>query len=448
MTSFQFWNGLDTIGGNIVEIKTNQARVICDFGLTGIGQDLGDTGGLSDAEFLIAEGFMPAIPGLYDTGSFQQVELSSWKEDGRETAIFVSHLHLDHMGLLKHLPARTSVYVSAETKKLYEALVAVGEEEAITAELVAFPEGESITVGDITVQPLQSDHDTVGICAFFIETPQLRLIHSGDVRLTGYYPERVEQWTSEARAWGADVLLLEGTSFSFEETEEADAKAVRLASEAELVASWRELLRSTSEIIFYNPYIRNVDRLKRIAEVTQAEGRTFVLEAAYARLLHAFYPHEKWTVLLETAEPELDAFAEGVTLEQLTGNPERYILQNSFKHLDFTSRFSGGIYAHSNGEPLGAYDDNYGVMLAKLAENRFLFRDYSVSGHATREHLMQIAKAVGATYTVPWHTFSPERMYESFREEGVPTFLPEMGKVYEGVAMSARQAEAIAHEGQ
>ena len=34
MTTFQIWSGIETIGGNIAEISTHQARVICDFGLS------------------------------------------------------------------------------------------------------------------------------------------------------------------------------------------------------------------------------------------------------------------------------------------------------------------------------------------------------------------------------------------------------------------------------
>lgn len=128
MTTFQFWNGLNTIGGNIVEVRTEKARVFCDFGLTGIGQTLEDTDGLSDSEYLIVNGYMPAIPGLYDTTDFQTLELSSFEESSLETAIFISHLHLDHMGLLKYLPETTTVYLSEATEKLYQTLIEVGEE--------------------------------------------------------------------------------------------------------------------------------------------------------------------------------------------------------------------------------------------------------------------------------------------------------------------------------
>lgn len=427
MTTFQIWNGLNTIGGNIVEIRTEKARVICDFGLTGIGKVIENTDGLSEMEYLIKHGFMPAIPELYDTSAFQMVKLSSVEDSSLETAIFISHLHLDHMGLLKYLPATTKVYLSEETDKLYQTLVAVGEEVESPVECITFKGDEKIQIGDIQVQPKLTDHDTIGACAFFIEAPGLKLIHSGDVRLTGYYPELVDKWVQEAADWRPDVLLLEGTSFSFEEPKESGYE-----SETALVESWKKLLQSTTDqIIFYNPYIRNVDRLRKVSLATEECGRTFVFEESYAQLMHAFYPNETWTVLTESATSSQEqSDTKWISLAEVQQHPEQYVLQNSFKNSEMVAAFEKGIYAHSNGEPLGDYDSNYAVLLDNLAAQQFEFLAFGASGHAAQEDLIRIAKKVQARQTIPWHTFEPEKMYQRFIAEGVPTFLAEKGKVY------------------
>ncbi|MBM6615989.1 MBL fold metallo-hydrolase [Desemzia sp. RIT804] len=432
MTTFQIWNGLNTIGGNIVEIRTEKARVICDFGLTGIGKVIGNTDGLSEMEYLIEHGFMPAIPELYDTAAFQTVKLTSFEDSTLETAIFISHLHLDHMGLLKYLPAITKVYLSEETDKLYRTLVAVGEEDESRVERIIFRDDEKIQIGDIQVQPKLTDHDTIGACAFFIEAPDLKLIHSGDVRLTGYYPERVEKWVQEAANWQPDVLLLEGTTFSFEKPNESGFE-----SETALVENWKKLLRSiTDQIIFYNPYIRNVDRLRKISLATKECGRTLVFEAAYAQLMHGFYPNETWTVLKESAASSHgESYTNWVSLTELQQHPEQYVLQNSFKNIEAVSRFEKGIYVHSNGEPLGDYDSNYAVLLDRLAAHQFEFLAFGASGHAAQEDLIRIAKKVQAKQTIPWHTFEPEKMHQRFIEEGVPTLLAEKGKIYSATEM-------------
>ena len=76
MTTYQFWNGLKTIGGNIVEIRTAKARVLCDFGLTVGGQIPAKQEGISETETLIQSGSLPAIEGLYDTTDFKTLSLS------------------------------------------------------------------------------------------------------------------------------------------------------------------------------------------------------------------------------------------------------------------------------------------------------------------------------------------------------------------------------------
>lgn len=104
MTTYRFWNGLKTIGGNIVEIRTAKARVLCDFGLTVGGQISAKQEGISETETLIQSGSLPAIEGLYDTTDFKTLSLTSSEDSNLETAVFVSHLHLDHMGGLRQLP--------------------------------------------------------------------------------------------------------------------------------------------------------------------------------------------------------------------------------------------------------------------------------------------------------------------------------------------------------
>lgn len=284
-----------------------------------------------------------------------------------------------------------------------------------------------MTIGDIKVQPKLTDHDTIGACAFFIETADLKLIHSGDVRLTGYHPERVKKWTAEAAEWNPDILLLEGTTFSFEEE-----KNEGFDSEASLIEQWQQLLeQTTDQIILFNPYIRNVERLKEVASATEKSGRIFVFEEAYAKLMHAFYPNETWTVLAETATKITTiSYIQWISLAELQNRPEQFVLQNSFKNSDVVTKFEKGIYAHSNGEPLGDYDENYFILLDKLTENQFTFVPFGTSGHAAQAELIDIAKKVQAKFTVPWHSFEPEKMMQRFNEEGIPGFLPAKEIVY------------------
>ena len=260
MVDFQFMSGLNTIGGNIIDICSERGRVIFDY-----GEILDPT-----------------------TGSLP--DLSSPTEN---TAIFISHLHIDHIGSLKYVPKEVPIYMSQASYILYHQLVEVGEEFPIVASVYPIAYQETIEIGDIQVIAKQSDHDIRGASAFFVETPDVKFVYSGDVRLTGNDPESVEEWLEEANKFRPDLLLLEGTTFSFEEEREH-------VPEKALYIYWQELLKNNPlDVIFLNPYIRATERLLNLSKQAKAVGRDMVLEPQYAQLLKEIENYNDTYVLQE-----------------------------------------------------------------------------------------------------------------------------------------------------
>ncbi|MCC5889736.1 MAG: MBL fold metallo-hydrolase [Alkalibacterium sp.] len=438
MTTTRFWSGLDTIGGNIVEIKTDKARVICDFGLAVADNTTNPLNSDSELENAILANMLPAIPELYDTKGFKVLSLNTLSESSIDTAVFISHLHLDHMGGLRFLPEEITVYMDKESYKLYQILIKVNEDLPVSCKVKPLSAGQQVEIGDIIVTPHLSDHDAKGTCALFIETPDLKIIHSGDFRLNGQHPERVFDWAEKANKWEADVLLIEGTTYSFDESEEIEEESAEPAdkvvyTESTLLSALKELLEEDKEqLIAFNPYIRNVERLKQIDEVVLQSRRTMVWEEAYAAVLDEFYPGYKWTVLEDTCSGSsgLESSADYVSIETIRQDPENFVLQNSLKNIDFLKGFGEGLYLHSNGEPLGDYDPRYQILLDFLEDEGLTFIPFGASGHATKEDLLKVAKTVSAELTVPWHTFSPEAFYDALVDEGLSSFLPEYNQTY------------------
>ena len=445
MTTYRLWSGLRTIGGNIVEVRTDQARVLCDFGLS-VSADVPESEQTqSELENFLQANRLPAIPELFPTDDFEKINLAGYEHSTMETAIFISHLHLDHMGALPFLPESVTVYLSEESLKLFNLLVEVEEEDPVKCQLHSYKPEEKVRIADITVEPHLSDHDALGTTAFFIETEDLKLIHSGDFRFNGNYPERVWEWAEKARDWHPDVLLIEGTSYSFddeevdeellEETEtelEEQVEREPLSEETLLDEVAQIINTNEADLIVFNPYIRNVERLAFVDEVVTERGRTMVWEEAYAYVLSGFYPDKKWTVLEETKTGKLDEslVEETVSLDSMKAAPGNYVLQNSFKNLSYLDCFAKGIYIHSNGEPLGDYDPRYADMLEQLEQFGYEFLSLGASGHANREEIVEVAKLVSAKHTLPWHSFKPESLHEALVENGIESFVPELNKEY------------------
>ncbi|MFL2132032.1 MBL fold metallo-hydrolase [Ruoffia sp. FAM 24228] len=464
MTKIRFWNGLDTIGGNIVEVATETSRVICDFGAAGDLSAASLDNDYTPLEAGIVTGLIPAIPNLFETSKFKDIVLSDVSKSTKNTAIFISHLHLDHMALLRFLPKGTDVYLSEDSVKLFEQLIKVGEDESVMASIRPFVYEKTVNVGDISVVAYESDHDVVGISALFIGTPGYKVIHSGDLRLNGDHPETIKRWVEKAKEWQPDMLLIEGTSFSFDDsndtieeavTEKAEKKnEVVLVTEHDLRRYFENLLKTSTELLVLNPYIRNVERLKNLVELANKADRPLILEKPYATILRAFYPNLLLYVLKEEFEDNFtddeysgvknrskkdlsqenrllnDSSAKIVTLDDIRQNPSHYVLQNSFKHLNRLMTLPSGSYLHSNGEPLGDYDPRFKEMKETLERYQFKFVSFGASGHASQEDLLKVATTIQAKLTVPWHTFKPKHYGNILAKNGLKISLPQKNKRY------------------
>lgn len=419
-------SGLERIGGNIVEIATERVRVLTDFGV-GIGDsDASDEHQMSDLEQHLLAGSLPRIEGIFETDQFQRVTLADRQTDQRPLVVILSHLHIDHMGGLIYLPSDATVYMSESTWRLYQQLIQLGLEQLPACQMVPVNEDEWIDVEDISFCLKKSDHDVPGVASIWLETPDAKLIHSGDFRLHGTSPEDVLDWARAAHEWQPDILLIEGTTYSkgtdegkVDNQEESNKARLYLASEAALVAEFKQLLKQQDQLIAINLYERNIERIVALHRAAQQLDKTFVMETAIAQLVRAFYPDEK-----------IVEWSPAVRDEILT-QPSKFILQNSYAHIDRLAEIGAGLYLHSNGTPLGDYDPEYAQMLSQVEAAGFEFQRFAVSGHATPEDILTIAKTVDATWTIPWHTFNPERLEQALEAIGLQPFMPSCQHSYD-----------------
>ncbi|MBR2277423.1 MBL fold metallo-hydrolase [Leuconostoc gasicomitatum] len=389
----KFLNGLNTIGGNVVSFTQGKTRLVMDFGVNFAPSET-PTGDL------LSNGTLPDLPDLFTDVSSEY-----------ETTIFVSHLHLDHMGALKYLTKPIDVYMSQASADLYYVLTKLGIESAPYANIKVIDFEKPTSFGDFEVTFFETDHDARGAAAIRIRNGEHTVVHSGDVRLDGPHPERVNHWADVLRDENIDLLLLEGTEFSFDE---ANDIAHERYTEMSLQQNFAQVLQSSEQLVVINPYERNIDRLVALQATVQANGREMR------------WDHQFVTILLAMGMTD---FKE-IDWETVLAHPGHYVIQNHFNQLHDLDQFNGDyVYLHMNGEPLGEYDPRFAELSDYLTNNDVLFCGLGVSGHARPDDLVALAQHISAKKTVTWHSFKPEKEAKALREVGLNVYLPTKGEI-------------------
>lgn len=226
MTEIKIYRG-NQIGGCITEIRTGSTCILIDFGeeLPGSGNE---------------EAF--AFP---------------W-EKRKVDAVFFTHYHGDHIGRFWQVPEEIPLYMSELSwdvlvnihEYLKENLPWLAEREGVTETEAARLRQEAekhgtmvdilkesgthreekrihtfrpherkrIEIGDISVTPFWVDHSAADACMFLIDTPDKRILHTGDFRGHGAQGEGGKGICKAVKDTAAerpiDVLITEGTMMS------------------------------------------------------------------------------------------------------------------------------------------------------------------------------------------------------------------------------------------
>lgn len=455
-TTIHFWGGLKTIGGTIVSIEYGDSRVIFDFGIVYSPATQIFDGQLKQRDFALVRdylklGAIPPINGVYSAEALgSDSELQTAEASDINTAVLISHLHLDHIGAMGLLSAKLPIYMSEDSETLYKALHKIGEGVMGDKgrDYRVFKDGQSFRIGDIQVTPMDIDHDIPGACGFHIQTPDGSLVYTGDLRFHGHDPEKTYAFIVKAQQLGFDVLITEGTTLR--EPEELPDEAIfpdatipeDLLTERRLADKLKQLARDTEGLVIFNGYHRNIKRLKNLIEAAALTGRLPVLEPETAYLVEAFYEGidylifqspERSKSLEEDSLPvwlrTILAKKKFLSAEEINQNPSRYLLQNSYENsLNlFDLKVEKGLYIHSNGVPLGPFDpayDNLDRILSLLNLEKVSLLS---GGHAMPAHLKYFVDEMDPAVLIPLHSFYPERLQPKVGKQ----LLPEYGVTYE-----------------
>ncbi len=432
-TKVTFYRG--TLGmGIVIAVQYNKDRVIFDFGapfspLSEVYDGYVKERVAHRVTDALNLGRIPEVPYVFAKKDLFDYPLAAYEDGDLNTAVFICHLHLDHMSEMDKVHPNIPVYVHKKGLDLLEVLDHIeGKKEPRS--YTPFEYGEKIQIGEITLTPFFSDHPCPGSSSFLIETPEETVCYSGDIRYHGVNHKQAWESIDEMAKHNIDLLIVDSTTTSpseFALDEEFARKAKDPSrdflpgtiTEADIYEDTRNALKDYKGLGIVNSYPRDTGMLEELAHIGDTIGRTSVFEPAYAYILWklkeirvpVYWPQNARD---SSVESELSNHT-WISVEEIKVHPEKYIIQNSYANILNLIDFDGisGKYFHLFGEPLVEGQKHYQIlknMLAKLGwEFRSYLNLYSFS-HAYPNHLSEVVRTLDPKCVVAVHSKHPENL--------------------------------------
>ncbi|MDD7306010.1 MAG: MBL fold metallo-hydrolase [Peptoniphilaceae bacterium] len=411
-TKIIFHKGTHTIGGTLIEISYKESRIFFDLGAV-FDPNIKP----NSMDDLLDNKLVSFVDGLYDPMAFNK-PIEEKEKSFKNQACFISHAHLDHTSIVNFTNPNIKVYASKDTAKVLEALslendfvfpFTKNQEKSKTniRKIEAVNFDDPIIVGDLKVSLIAVDHDAYGACGFLIESPNMKIAYSGDIRRHGFREESTNDFIRKVR--GVDLLITEAVSFSFYKLYEDDLE--ECLKESELVEKIVKLLKNNNNRqITFNYYPTNFERIRELIRKTK-DIRKLVLTSFNAYLLKEVMGIETYYYKINDKAYGLDPSLE-ISLEELLDDRQKYLWQIDVKRFDIVDKLKEkGLYIHSDAEPLGEYDPFYKVFIGKYEEKNIEVRLVETSGHGKTRDIYQIIKEINPKLLAPIHSFKPERVY-------------------------------------
>ncbi|MFN2344019.1 MAG: MBL fold metallo-hydrolase, partial [Desulfonatronovibrio sp.] len=306
------YRGSNQIGGSCVEIEQDGQRIILDVGLP------------LDAE-TNDKALLPAIEGL--DGS-----------DPDLLGIFLSHTHLDHTGLLKHISPEIKVGLGPAARRIIKAALPFLPDKFPTV-----PEGweyqswKSFQVGPFKITPYLVDRSAYDAYALLIEAGNKRLFYSGDFRGHGRKAKLFQNILTKPPI-NIDVLLMEGSTLGRID------QGLSFPSETDIENELVNAFTSTKGLAMVHASGQNVDRVVSIMRASKRTNRILLIDLYTAVILEAtqnssipqshwpemalLVPHYQRVKILKNAwfDTLKRHSSNRVFLEKVKQNPEKYTL--------------------------------------------------------------------------------------------------------------------------
>jgi ribonuclease J len=333
----------------------------------------------------------------------------TWLKERRNQieAIFITHAHEDHVGAVGHLWSELGAPVFARPFTAHLARMKMedhGHSPRNVKTVMKWP--ETVDVGPFKVGFAPISHSIPESSALVIDTPEGRVLHSGDFKIDtdpGVGEPFDREMFRDIAKNGIKALVCDSTNvFSMHPGR----------SEATLKASIAELIADAPAMVVATTFASNVARLRTLAEAATSSGRSICLMGrAMRKMVQA---------ALETGV--LNDFPSVVSSDEAQEIPRQNLMLlctgSQGERRAATAQFANGKFQgislkegdtvlFSSSTIPGNERDVIRIMNQFSEQGVDVVTDrmgeYHVSGHANRPDLMEMHKIIEPQMVIPMH---------------------------------------------
>lgn len=373
--------GTNQIGGCITEIKSKNTKILIDF-----GNDLEDSKESFDLDGL-----------TYNKSKYD--------------AVFITHSHIDHIGLINKINEDIPIYVEESSLKIYNITCDFCGEDKLTRKINVFKMYDEIQVNDIKVTPYRVDHSSYNSCMFLIESEGKKILHTGDFRLHGR--KKDETLNNLKKIGKVDLLITEGTSLSRD--------ILEYNTEEELEKEVTKYMKKYDQVFIMHSST-NIDRTISFIKSALRSGKNYILDLFTYSLNHVINMNIKvdykrifvWKPLRysykdETFKNEYMNFDNSSFFGKKYAMNVKVSMLDDIKKLKEKGLITNACLIYSMWNGYIEKEDKLKNFINEIKDMGIEFKEIHTSGHADIASMKKLNEIINPDNTIIIHTENREK---------------------------------------